>query len=134
MIKKLPEGIFGIKSRLNFEETVEFLLKNLEDNGFRVFTVIDHASAASNVGIKLRPTTVIIFGNPSGGTLLMSRSETIGIDLPSKVLVRETSTGVSVYFSTLEFVTRRHGIIGMDNDPRSFDSKIEGILNQLLQV
>ncbi len=132
MIEKLPDGIFGIASRLNFEETVEFLVRNLKNNEFEVFTIIDHTSAAANVGMKLRPTTVIIFGNPSRGTLLMDQSETVGIDLPSKILVIETPKGTSVYFSTLEFVIQRHGLISMNNDARLFDSKIKGLLNQLL--
>ena len=132
MIEKLPDGIFGIASRLNFEETVEFLVRNLKDNEFEVFTVIDHTSAAANVGMKLRPTTVIIFGNPSRGTLLMDHSETVGIDLPSKILVTKTPKGISVYFSTLEFVIQRHGLISLYNEARLFDSKIKGLLNQLL--
>lgn len=71
------------------KETVEVLQKAIQEKGFKIFNTIDHAAGAESAGMTLRPTTLIIFGNPKGGTPLMSCDQRMGIILPLKILVWE---------------------------------------------
>ncbi|MEM0141645.1 MAG: DUF302 domain-containing protein [Thermoplasmatales archaeon] len=118
------------KSRYTFEETVDLIVDRLEAAGFTIFCTIDHSDAAEKVGLKLKPTTVIVFGNPLNGTSLMERSETIGIDLPSKILVTERE-GTTIAFNPILPVKRRHGFNVGEDATESFDSKVEKILDEL---
>ena len=70
-------------------QTVEMLRKNMEQKGFKIFTVIDHAQEAVAAGLSLRPTTLIIFGSPRGGTLVMNCDQKMGLVLPLKILIWE---------------------------------------------
>ncbi len=79
--------------------------------GLNVFARIDHAAGAVKVGKSLRPTQLLIFGNPQGGTPLMECAQTVGIDLPLKALVWEdASAQVWLSYNDPAFVARRHGI------------------------
>ena len=71
---------------------------------------IDHAAAAANVGMALRPTEVLIFGNPLAGTPLMQAAQTIGIDLPLKALVWQDDAGKTwLAYNDPTWLARRHG-------------------------
>lgn len=70
-------------------ETVGLLQKAIQEKGFKIFNTINHADGAESVGMTLRPTTLIIFGNPKGGTPLMNCDQRMGIILPLKILVWE---------------------------------------------
>ena len=78
-----------VTSPKSSKETVEMLQKAIQGKGLKVFNTIDHAAGAESVGMTLRPTTVIIFGNPKGGTPLMNCDQRMGILLPLKILVWE---------------------------------------------
>ncbi len=81
---------------------------------------VDHAENAETVGRSLRPTRLLIFGNPKLGTPLMEASATIAIDLPQKMLVWEDSTGqVRLAYNDPQFLAKRHGITGRDDDLRT---------------
>jgi uncharacterized protein (DUF302 family) len=85
----------------------------IEARGMRVFGRINHAVLAKEAGLALRPTEVILFGNPRGGTPLMQANQTIGIDLPLKALVWQDATGKTwLSYNDLETLARRHGIAG----------------------
>jgi uncharacterized protein (DUF302 family) len=76
-----------------------------------LFARIDHAAGAAEVGMALRPTTVVIFGNARGGTPLMQAQQTIGLDLPLKMLVWEDGDGACwITYSDPAWLARRHGI------------------------
>jgi len=128
MTENVPEGIFRIRCRLSFSLALERITTAIRENGFRVFATIDHSMAATTVGLELRPTTVILFGNPIGGTPLMNLSRTIGIDLPSKILVIEESDATDVYFNLMSYIAERHGLTGVEKFVNTFDSKIIEIL------
>ena len=84
-------------------------------NGMDVFARIDHAAGAARVGLTLRPTEVIIFGNARGGTPLMQSVQTVGIDLPLKVLVwRDASDKTWLSYNQLGWITQRHAIANKD--------------------
>ncbi|BCO08021.1 hypothetical protein GF1_03970 [Desulfolithobacter dissulfuricans] len=83
--------------------------------GMTVFARINHAEGAQKVGKKLRPTELIIFGNPRVGTPLMQCAQSVGIDLPQKALIWEDEKGqVWLFYNDPEYLADRHGIKGCD--------------------
>ncbi|MEO9045818.1 MAG: DUF302 domain-containing protein [Gemmatimonadaceae bacterium] len=90
-------------------ETIDRLATIVEAAGFTVFARIDHAANAAPIGLKLRPTQLLIFGNPKGGTLLMQDRQAIGLDLPLRVLAWEDGEGrVWLNYDDPEWLARRH--------------------------
>ena len=81
------DGLTTIRSSYAPEETINRLEAEIKARGMTVFAHIDHAAGAAGVGLSLRPTDVLLFGNARGGTPLMQSIQTIGIDLPLKMLV-----------------------------------------------
>jgi uncharacterized protein (DUF302 family) len=88
-----PEESQNVPSRFEMAETIGRLVASITARGSTVVDKIDHAAAAASVGLTLRPTTVVIFGNPTVGTALMQANQSIGLELPLKVLVWEDATG-----------------------------------------
>ena len=106
-----PPGLISLRSSLPVKESVDRLVHLLESKGLTVFCRVDHAAGAAEVGMQLRPTTVVIFGNAKGGTPLMQASQTIGIDLPLKVLAWEDASGQTwLSYNDPVWLTERHGI------------------------
>jgi uncharacterized protein (DUF302 family) len=104
-------GLLQVASKYGVDETVKRLEGVLAERGVRVFTVIDHSGEAEKVGMKMRPTKVVIFGNPKGGTPLMVAAPSLAIDLPLKVLVAEDEGGkVWVSYNSPEYLQQRHGV------------------------
>jgi uncharacterized protein (DUF302 family) len=88
-----PEEAVRIESAYPFSETLARLHSTLESKGLRVFATIDHRAAAESVGLDMPPTTVLIYGNPKGGTPLMLAAPDFALELPLRVLVREGPQG-----------------------------------------
>ena len=86
-------GLITIRSRHSVKATVDRLESDLKAAGVSVFARIDHAAGAASVGMELRPTELLIFGNPRAGTPLMQSKQAIGIDLPLKLLAWEDADG-----------------------------------------
>ena len=104
-------GLVKVESRYSVEETVKRLEAALADKALRVFALIDHSGEAEKVGLKMRPTKVLIFGNPKGGTPLMVAAPSLAIDLPLKALIAEDAAGnVSVTYNDPEYLKERHGV------------------------
>jgi uncharacterized protein (DUF302 family) len=104
-------GLVEIASRYSFDETVERLQAAFKEKGMQVFAVIDHSGEAEKVGLKMRPTKVVIFGSPKGGTPLMVAAPSLAIDLPLKALVAENADGnVTVTYNAPEYLQQRHGV------------------------
>src|SRR5215831_10927910 len=89
------EGLTRVASSFGPKETMDRLAAAVAAKGMTVFARIDHAAGAAAVGLPLRPTELLIFGNARGGTPLMQAAQTIGIDLPLKALVLEDAGGKS---------------------------------------
>jgi len=105
------EDLVTVPSRFSAADTVERLLTLLKSRHVTVFAKVDHAANAASVGLTLRPTVVIIFGDPRVGTALMQDRQTAGIDLPSKILVWEDEAGkVWLGYYTAATVAQRHGL------------------------
>lgn len=84
--------------------------------GMTVFAHIDHAAGATTVGLPLRPTELLVFGNAKAGTLLMQSIQTVGIDLPLKALVWQDASGTAwLSYNDPAFLARRHGVEGEEN-------------------
>jgi uncharacterized protein (DUF302 family) len=104
-------GLTTVSSAFGQSETMQRLNAAIEAAGMTVFARIDHAAAAADVHLALRPTELVIFGNAKGGTPLMQACQAIGIDLPLKVLVyQEVSGQVQVAYNDPKWLAERHGL------------------------
>lgn len=107
------DGLILTESGYSVDETVTRLVSTLEDRGLTVMGTIDHAGNAATVDQELRPTQVIVFGNPNLGTPLMQNSRSVAIDLPQKFLVWEDSSGRTfVTYNGVPYLVDRHGLTG----------------------
>jgi uncharacterized protein (DUF302 family) len=86
-------GLITMRSSFSVSETIERLTAAVTSRGLTVFAHIDHAANATEVAMPLRPTQVLIFGNPRAGTPLMQDQQTVGLDLPLRTLVWEDADG-----------------------------------------
>jgi uncharacterized protein (DUF302 family) len=84
-----PEGLVSKPSRYSVPETVDRLMTVVQSKGMTVFARIDHAAEAAKTGLEMRPAQLLVFGNPKGGTPLMTAAPTVAIDLPLKALAWE---------------------------------------------
>jgi uncharacterized protein (DUF302 family) len=105
------EGLTTIASNFGPRETMDRLETEVRTKGMEVFARIDHAAGAAEVGLNLRPTELIIFGNARGGTPLMQSAQTVGIDLPLKAVVWEDVAGKTwISYNEPKWIARRHGV------------------------
>ena len=106
-------GIISVKSSHEVKATADRLENTLKQKGMTVFARIDHAAGAQKVGQKLRPTELIVFGNPKVGTPLMQCRQSTAIDLPQKALIWEDQEGtVWLSYNDPNYLVERHGITG----------------------
>jgi uncharacterized protein (DUF302 family) len=104
-------GLVEAASRYSVDDTVRRLESVFAERGLQVFALIDHSGEAQKVGMKMRPTKVLIFGSPKGGTPLMVAAPSLAIDLPLKALVSEDEKGeVWVTYNSPEYLQHRHGV------------------------
>jgi uncharacterized protein (DUF302 family) len=104
-------GLLQVASPYTVDETVNRLESVLAERGVQVFAVVDHSGEAEKVGMKMRPTKLVIFGNPKGGTPVMLAAPTLAIDLRLKALVWEDEDGkVWVSYNSPEYLQQRHGV------------------------
>lgn len=104
-------GMVTVASDVSVHETIDRLAVAVTKAGLRVFARIDHAEGAAQVDMPLRPTELLLFGHPSGGTPLMQDRQTAGIDLPVKALAWEDENGrVWLTYNTGTWVAARHGL------------------------
>jgi uncharacterized protein (DUF302 family) len=104
-------GLLQIASKYPMGETVKRLEAVLAEKGVQVFALIDHSGEAEKAGMKMRPTKLLIFGNPKGGTPLMVAAPSLAIDLPLKALVAQDESGkVWISYNSPEYLQQRHGV------------------------
>jgi uncharacterized protein (DUF302 family) len=108
---QLPDGLTTVKSQYGPDETVTRLENSIASHGLTVFARIDHAAGAKEVGMDLPSTRVVIFGSPKSGTPLMQMSDTIGLQLPLKILVRQQADGETfLAYEDPVWIARRYGL------------------------
>jgi uncharacterized protein (DUF302 family) len=104
------DGLITVTSPHTAAQTMTRLEALVKERGLNVFARVDHAAGAAKVGKTLRPTELLIFGNPQGGTPLMECAQTAGIDLPLKALVWQDEAGkVMLSYNDPEYLAKRHG-------------------------
>ena len=127
------EGLVTTQSGKSVEETVKTLVTAIEERGLRVMRVIDHSANAASVDKELRPTQVILFGNPNLGTQLMNNSRTVGIDLPQKYLVWEDADGsVHVSYNGVPYLVGRHGLTGPEGVLNTITGALANFVNLVM--
>ncbi len=115
-VASASDGLIATKSPHGVVSTADKLESILESKGMTVFGRVDHAAGADSVELALRPTQVLIFGNPKIGTPLMNCSQSIAIDLPQKMLVWEDAEGeVWLGYNDPEYLKARHDTQGCDD-------------------
>jgi len=106
-------GLVTLQSAHSAAETLARLEAVLKTKGIQVFARIDHAAGAASVGLELRPTLLLIFGDPRAGTALMQADQRVGLDLPLKALIWEDAGGQAfVTYGDPRWIARRHGLTG----------------------
>lgn len=104
-------GLQQIPSSYSVDETLNRLQSLLTEKGMKIFALIDHSGEAEKAGLKMRPTKVLIFGSPKGGTPLMVAAPSLAIDLPLKALVAEDKDGkVSITYNDPQYLQQRHNV------------------------
>lgn len=110
LVANAADGLISIRSPYSAKETMNRLEDLVKKRTLKVFARIDHAAGAASIGKSLRPTELLIFGNPQGGTPFMECAQTVGIDLPLKALVWEdASSQVWLSYNDPAFLANRHG-------------------------
>ena len=105
------DGLVAVKSPYSAKVTMDRFELIVKEKGLNVFARIDHAAGAAKVGKALRPTEVLIFGNPQGGTPFMECAQSVGIDLPLKALVwQDASSQVWLGYNDPMYLAQRHGV------------------------
>ncbi|MEO0458303.1 MAG: DUF302 domain-containing protein [Cyanobacteria bacterium P01_A01_bin.114] len=108
-----PTGLIIKPSPYTVEETETRFMQVLEEQGLNLFATVDHAQNAAGAGLELRPTRVVIFGNPKAGTPLMQCKQSIAIDLPQKLLIWEDELGVvQLAYNDPQYLGGRHRLDG----------------------
>ncbi len=129
------EGLVIIESAHSVDETYNRLKTSVENaEPLRVVAQLDHAANAASVGLDLRPTKLLIFGNPTLGTPLMQSERSIAIDLPQKVLVYEDAAGdVFLVYNDPHYLAKRHGVEGNDEVLDTIANALQNLANGATQ-
>lgn len=123
-------GLVTTKSSHSVADTADRLVAILEDKGMTVFDRINHTEGAKSAGLTLRPTEVIIFGNPKVGTPLMQCTQTAAIDLPQKMLIWEDEGGDTwMGYNDPKYLAKRHQIIGCDEVIAKIETALRSFVN-----
>lgn len=112
-----PTGLVIKQSPHSVEDTEQRFISILEEKGLNVFATVDHAQNAEGAGLSLRPTRVVIFGNPKLGTPLMQCAQSLAIDLPQKMLIWEDEDGqVQIAYNDPRYLGGRHQLGACGNE------------------
>jgi uncharacterized protein (DUF302 family) len=108
-------GIVRVKSAYPFDETVNRIKQDVASKGIMFFFAVDQSKLASHAGIKLRPSTLLVFGNPALGSQFITSNPDAGIDWPVRLLVSQDENGaVWTVYNDFQYIARRHGIADRD--------------------
>ena len=111
-LPKSNDGIVRVKSSYDFQETIARLKKDIAAKGIRFFNEIDQTELAAGAGIKLNPSTLLVFGNPPLGTQFITANPNAGLDWPVRLLVTQDNTGaVWTVYTDFAWIAARHGIV-----------------------
>ena len=126
------DGIISVKSAYSIGETVERLKKDIADKGIKFFDEIDQSKLAADAGIKLRPSILLVFGNPPLGTQFITANANAGLDWPVRLLVYENEKGeVWTAYTDFNWIARRHGIENRNDQFKMATSVITSITSSV---
>ena len=122
------DGMVNVQSTFNVEETADRMESILKEKGMTVFNRIKHSEAAATVGIELRNTELILFGNPKVGSPLMKCQQSAAIDLPQKALIWEDDKAtVWISYNNPRYLEKRHNITGCEEVISKIERALAGI-------
>lgn len=122
------KGLVTLQSNHSVKDTANKLASILESKGMTVFARVDHQKNAAGVNLELRPTQVIMFGNPKAGTPLMQCEQSVAIDLPQKILISEDADNkVWLSYNNPDYLKTRHDIQGCDTAIDNISKALNGI-------
>jgi len=122
------DGMLSIESQFSVEDTANRLETILNEKGMTIFNRIRHSASAKKIGVELRDTQLIIFGNPKAGSPLMKCQQSMAIDLPQKALIwQDENDKVWISHNDLGFMQQRHNIQGCEK----VIAKVSGILKKV---
>lgn len=129
LIAESGEGIITTESNRDFEQTYSSIENAISsDENLQIYVQLDHQANAASVGMELRPTKLIIFGNPNLETPLMQNAQTTGLDLPQKILVWEDQDGmVKISYNDPLYLQQRHGINGNETQLQQIARLLEDL-------
>lgn len=122
------KGLVTLQSNHSVKDTANKLASIIESKGMTVFARVDHQKNAAGVNLELRPTQVIMFGNPKAGTPLMQCEQSVAIDLPQKILISEDADDkVWLSYNNPDYLKTRHDIQGCDTAIDNISKALSGI-------
>ncbi|AKH20013.1 DUF302 domain-containing protein [Sedimenticola thiotaurini] len=122
------DGVINVASEFGVEETANRLEAILTKKGMTVFNRIKHSDGAAKVGIELRKTELIIFGNPKVGSPLMACQQSVAIDLPQKALIWEDGDAkVWISYNDPRYLEQRHSIVGCQETLQKVEKALAGM-------
>lgn len=127
-------GLISVKSAFDVNTTADRLEQALEAKGMTLFTRVRHSDAAEKVGIDLRPTQLLIFGNPKVGSPLIACAQSVAIDLPQKALISEDENHqVWLTYNDPRYLAQRHGISGCEENLGKVEKALANFASQATQ-
>ena len=122
------KGLVTLRSNHSVKDTADKLVSIIESKGMKVFARVDHQKNAQGVDLTLRPTQMIMFGNPKSGTPLMNCEQSVAIDLPQKILISEdTDKKVWLSYNNPEYLKTRHNIKGCNTEIANIAKALNGV-------
>lgn len=125
-----PQGLSIVSSQFDVPTTQARLKQAITSRNLNIIAIVNHADNAASVGLSLRPTSLIIFGNPNLGTLLMQAEQTVGIDLPQKFLVWEEKGKTFIAYNQPQALSIRHNLQGVDDTLMKISGALKGIAEE----
>ena len=123
----IDDGLFTISTRYPVAETMQRLVAAITERNMLVFGRIDHSEGAARAGMSLRPTVLLIFGHPKGGTPLMQERQTAGIDPPLKALAWDADGKAWLTFNRASWIAERHGLDANGAAVKAMDQMINAV-------
>ncbi|MFP2768276.1 DUF302 domain-containing protein [Oceanisphaera sp. KMM 10153] len=128
MSAQAADGMVDIESTFTVKETADRMEHILKEKGMTVFNRINHAQGAGNVGIDLRDTELLVFGNPKVGSPLMRCRQSVAIDLPQKALIwQDEENKVWISYNKPGYLEKRHDITGCEEVISTVEKALAGM-------
>ena len=122
------DGVINVPSTFDVKETADRMENVLKEKGMTIFNRIQHSEAAGKVGVELRDTELIIFGNPKVGSPLMKCQQMVAVDLPQKALIwKDDSAKVWISYNDPRYLEKRHNISGCEEVIAKIEKALAGI-------